>query len=110
MESGTSAIGLHTLSSAGCGLVFLATACSPDSPPEPIEAVVLDLPASNATQVSLLRLVNPASEPVSVTITGVDDTGASPGDRAPRDRESQRRPAARLGCIDPGSDSASSYR
>ncbi|MDE2795043.1 MAG: hypothetical protein OXL34_09515 [Gemmatimonadota bacterium] len=49
MESGTSAIGLHTLSSAGCGLVFLATACSPDAPPEPIEPVVIDLPAPNAT-------------------------------------------------------------
>ena len=42
--------------------------------------IVFFNPASNATQVSLLRLVNPASEPVSVTITGVDDTGASPGD------------------------------
>ena len=42
--------------------------------------VVFFNPASNANQVSLLRLVNPGSATVGVTITGVDDTGASPGD------------------------------
>ena len=36
-------------------------------------------PGSNVNQVSLLRLANPSFEPVEVTITGVDDAGASPG-------------------------------
>ena len=36
-------------------------------------------PASNARQQSRLRLVNPADQPASVTIRGVDDGGASPG-------------------------------
>ena len=36
-------------------------------------------PGSNENQVSRLRLVNPGSEAAAVTITGVDDTGASPG-------------------------------
>ena len=41
--------------------------------------VVFFNPASNLNQVSLLRLVNPRSKPTAVTITGVDDAGASPG-------------------------------
>lgn len=36
-------------------------------------------PGSNFDQVSLLRLANPSFDPVEVTITGVDDVGASPG-------------------------------
>ncbi len=36
-------------------------------------------PGSNPNQVSRLRLVNPGSEAAEVTITGVDDAGASPG-------------------------------
>ena len=36
-------------------------------------------PASNRNQVSLLRLVNPTTEPATVTITGVDDEGVTPG-------------------------------
>ena len=36
-------------------------------------------PGSNFNQVSLLRLANPSFEPVEVTVTGVDDVGASPG-------------------------------
>ena len=36
-------------------------------------------PGSNPNQVSGLRLVNPGSEDAEVTITGVDDAGASPG-------------------------------
>ena len=36
-------------------------------------------PASNQNQRSLLRLINPGAEAVSVTITGVDDAGQSPG-------------------------------
>ena len=36
-------------------------------------------PGSNPKQVSGLRLVNPGSEDTEVTITGVDDIGASPG-------------------------------
>ena len=36
-------------------------------------------PGSNENQVSRLRLVNPGSEAAAVTITGVDDAGASPG-------------------------------
>ena len=36
-------------------------------------------PGSNASQVSLLRLVNPDSEYAAVSITGVDDAGNSPG-------------------------------
>ena len=41
--------------------------------------VVFFNPASNLSQVSLLRLVNRGSAPAQVTITGVDDTGVSPG-------------------------------
>ena len=41
--------------------------------------VVFFNPASNTNQVSLLRLVNRGSGSVPVTITGIDDTGASPG-------------------------------
>ena len=41
--------------------------------------VALFHPASNARQVSRLRLSNPGSEPAAVAIEGVDDTGASPG-------------------------------
>jgi len=36
-------------------------------------------PASNAGQVSRLRLVNPGTETAEITIEGIDDTGASPG-------------------------------
>ena len=36
-------------------------------------------PASNDNQRSSLRLVNPSAEAASVTITGVDDAGRSPG-------------------------------
>ena len=36
-------------------------------------------PGSNPNQVSRLRLVNPGAEDAEVTITGVDDAGASPG-------------------------------
>ena len=36
-------------------------------------------PGSNPNQVSRLRLVKPGTEDAQVTITGVDDTGASPG-------------------------------
>ena len=36
-------------------------------------------PGSNPNQVSGLRLVKPGTEDAQVTITGVDDTGASPG-------------------------------
>ena len=36
-------------------------------------------PASNLNQRSMLRLVNPTGEPASVTISGVDDAGQSPG-------------------------------
>ena len=41
--------------------------------------VVFFNPGSNLSQVSLLRLVNPRYEPTEVTITGIDDAGASPG-------------------------------
>lgn len=37
-------------------------------------------PGSNLNQVSRLRLVNPGATDAEVTITGVDDDGASPGD------------------------------
>ncbi len=40
--------------------------------------VVFFNPGSNLSQVSLLRLGNPYYEPTEVTITGLDDTGASP--------------------------------
>ena len=36
-------------------------------------------PGSNSNQVSRLRLVNPGAEDAQVTITGIDDAGASPG-------------------------------
>ena len=36
-------------------------------------------PASNLNQRSMLRLVNPTDAPASVTISGVDDAGQSPG-------------------------------
>ena len=36
-------------------------------------------PGSNPNQLSRLRLVNPGTEDAEVTITGVDDDGASPG-------------------------------
>ena len=36
-------------------------------------------PGSNLGQVSQLRLINPGDGPAEVTITGVDDAGASPG-------------------------------
>ena len=36
-------------------------------------------PGGNVNQVSLLRLVNPGEAAAEVTITGVDDAGASPG-------------------------------
>ena len=36
-------------------------------------------PGSNINQVSLLRLVNPGAASATVTITGTDDAGASPG-------------------------------
>ncbi len=36
-------------------------------------------PGSNPNQVSLLRLANPGAHSAAVTVTGVDDTGASPG-------------------------------
>ncbi len=41
--------------------------------------VVFFNPGSNLNQASLLRLINPGSEPAAVTITGIDDAGASPG-------------------------------
>ena len=36
-------------------------------------------PGSNPNQVSGLRIVNPGAEDAEATITGIDDTGASPG-------------------------------
>ncbi|MCY4564545.1 MAG: hypothetical protein OXE40_08720, partial [Gammaproteobacteria bacterium] len=36
-------------------------------------------PASNENQRSLLRMTNPSAEDADVTITGIDDSGASPG-------------------------------
>ncbi len=36
-------------------------------------------PASNTNQVSVLRLLNPADVEAAATVTGVDDSGASPG-------------------------------
>ena len=36
-------------------------------------------PGSNLNQMSQLRLINPADGPAAVTITGIDDAGASPG-------------------------------
>ncbi len=36
-------------------------------------------PASNVNQVSRLRIVNPTAETLAVSVTGVDDTGQSPG-------------------------------
>ena len=42
--------------------------------------VVVFNPGSNVNQRSLLRLVNPGTETVAVTITGTDDAGESPGD------------------------------
>ena len=36
-------------------------------------------PGSNVNQVSSLRLVNPGAQDASVTLTGIDDAGASPG-------------------------------
>ena len=36
-------------------------------------------PASNANQVSRLRIVNPGAEPATVTIEGIDDEDKSPG-------------------------------
>ena len=41
--------------------------------------VVFFNPGSNLGQVSLLRLINPRYERTEVTITGIDDTGVSPG-------------------------------
>ena len=41
--------------------------------------VIVFNPARNANQRSLLRLINPGAERASVTITGVDDGGLSPG-------------------------------
>ena len=35
-------------------------------------------PASNRNQVSRLRVINPTDEAASVTVTGIDDQGASP--------------------------------
>ena len=40
--------------------------------------VVFFNPASNDNQVSQLRLVNPAAESATITITGIDDAGAPP--------------------------------
>ena len=41
--------------------------------------VIIFNPARNLNQRSLLRLINPSAERASVTITGVDDGGLSPG-------------------------------
>ena len=46
---------------------------------EGVHRVVIFNPGSNQNQVSGLRLVNPGAEDASVTITGVDDAGVSPG-------------------------------
>ena len=43
--------------------------------------VVTFNPASNANQVSRLRLINPGDVDATATITGVDDAGVSPGGR-----------------------------
>ena len=44
--------------------------------------VVFFNPASNDNQVSRLRLVNPAADPATITITGIDDAGAAPPEGA----------------------------
>ena len=46
--------------------------------PEGLRVVTFN-PASNASQVSRLRLINPGDAAAEVAITGVDDAGASPG-------------------------------
>ena len=46
---------------------------------EGVYRVVIFNPGSNQNQVSGLRLVNPGSEDADVTITGIDDNGASHG-------------------------------
>ena len=42
-------------------------------------AVVIFNPGSNPNQVSAMRLVNPGTEDATVTISGIDDAGESPG-------------------------------
>ena len=44
-----------------------------------VHAVALFNPASDTDQVSRLRLVNPSSSAETMTVTGVDDAGLSPG-------------------------------
>ena len=44
-----------------------------------VHRVAIFNPASNVDQSSRLRLANPGSEDAAVTITGIDDAGASPG-------------------------------
>ena len=46
---------------------------------EGVHRVAIFNPGSNPNQVSGLRLVNPGLEDAEVTITGIDDAGASPG-------------------------------
>ena len=46
---------------------------------EGVHRIVIFNPGSNPDQVSGLRVVNAGSEDAEVTITGVDDAGASPG-------------------------------
>ena len=56
-------------------------------------------PGSNLNQVSRLRLVNPGEETAAVSITGIDDAGASPGNTVELDipaRESVSLTAAEL--------------
>ena len=44
-----------------------------------VHRVAIFNPGSNIDQVSLLRVINPGGEDATVTISGVDGTGASPG-------------------------------
>ena len=46
---------------------------------EGVYRVAIFNPGNNPNQVSGLRLVNPGLEDAEVTITGIDDAGASPG-------------------------------
>ena len=59
-------------------VTFMNTTAAKDD--NGVHAVALFNPASDVTQMSRLRLVNSSATVANVTVTGVDDTGVSPGE------------------------------
>ena len=77
----TSALDIEVLGYVRTGDGFLTTMHDVVADEDGRRRVAIFNPGSNANQVSRLRLVNPTSKAVEVSVVGIDDTGGAPPQR-----------------------------